>query len=204
MTLFKYLCDSSGQKINFIDLGGVACRKPPKFLPIEEDNENNIKGYFNDFSYFYAFTITIKGNNTKEYIKKLTPEKQYLKILDTIDNYLLPYCDDIIIFPEFHRCGEYIHVHGALNLKPKTAKNRLENIKKQIYDDLKKPAFRNRIYKHFLQLEKCIVPDKWLKYIMKESKYARKMNMYPMVNNETKQRIDKIKDGYYKSNMVLL
>lgn len=83
----------------------------PNFV---QSNKTAICQRFNGCS--YAITITLKGAYA---IRSLASnfDKQYQLFKNIISNIIHKYASEYCFYFELHKCGEWLHTHGVLNLK---------------------------------------------------------------------------------------
>ena len=118
---------------------------------------------FNGYS--YAITITLKGAYA---IRSLASnfDKQYQLFKNIISNIIHKYASEYCFYFELHKCGEWLHTHGVINLKKVSYLNK---IKSETFLQIeKKQLEKYKSYKTRICMDKISDIMNWYNYISKD------------------------------------
>lgn len=159
---------------NILDfLAGLLVEPSQKLNDIEE--ATNLSEHFTlcDFS----VTIIIKGINRYRLLRGKIDE-QWLIIQNIVNQIIENYCKQYFFTIELHKCGEWIHAHGIINM---THRSKLDKMRQEIYKYLEhKPLKKGLTYKHRIFIEKVYNIDNWQRYILKDK------NVFTILQKEYK------------------
>lgn len=140
----------------------------------------------------FTLTITLKGLRHLRLLNgKLNSQFEILAQL--IDNIIAPYCNQYFFNIELHKCGEWIHTHGIIQMNHRS---KVDKLRKEIYFFLeKKPLKKGLTYKPRIVLEKVYNLENWNNYLFKDyTVYTSLKREFPKINY--KYKLNKISYSY--------
>lgn len=164
--------------------------EPSENLNEMEEPNINILDHFTlcDFT----ITITLKGLRHLRFLNGKI-QQQFDIIAKLIDTIIVPYCNQYLFNIELHKCGEWIHSHGIIQMHHRS---KVDKLRKEIYFFLeKKPLKRGLTYKPRILIEKVYNLENWNNYLFKDyTTYASLKREFPRI--KYKYRLNKISHSY--------
>lgn len=113
----------------------------------------------------FTVTIIIKGNRRYRHLRGKLDE-QWKILNDIVQQILEKYCQQYYFTIELHKCGEWIHAHGLINM---THRSKVDKMRKEIYFHIEQKALKKGLtYKYRINIEKVYNIANWDRYIHKD------------------------------------